>query len=49
MGFDYVFDTTYAADLTIMEEGSEFLERLKHKEDYSGHVYIPVVRDGFVS
>ena len=34
MGFDYVFDTTYAADLTIMEEGSEFLERLKHKEDY---------------
>ncbi len=24
MGFDYVFDTTYAADLTIMEEGSEF-------------------------
>ncbi len=34
MGFDYVFDTTFAADLTIMEEGSEFLERLKHKEDY---------------
>ena len=34
LGFDYVFDTTYAADLTIMEEGSEFLERLKHKEDY---------------
>ena len=34
MGFDYVFDTTYAADLTIMEEGSEFLERLKNKEDY---------------
>ena len=34
MGFDYVFDTTFAADLTIMEEGSEFLERLHHKEDY---------------
>lgn len=29
MGFDYVFDTNFAADLTIMEEGSEFLERLK--------------------
>ena len=34
MGFDYVFDTNYGADLTIMEEGSEFLERLKHKEDF---------------
>ena len=34
MGFDYVFDTTFAADLTIMEEASEFLERLNHKEDY---------------
>ena len=28
-GFDYVFDTSFSADLTIMEEGSEFLERLK--------------------
>ena len=27
IGIDYVFDTTYSADLTIMEEGSEFLER----------------------
>lgn len=34
MGFDYVFDTTFGADLTIMEEASEFLERLKHKSDY---------------
>lgn len=29
LGFDYVFDTQFSADLTIMEEGSEFLERLK--------------------
>ena len=29
LGFDYVFDTTFAADLTIMEEGSELLHRLK--------------------
>ena len=29
MGFDYVFDTNFTADLTIMEEGSEFLHRLK--------------------
>ena len=28
LGFDYVFDTDFAADLTIMEEGSEFLDRL---------------------
>ncbi len=29
LGFDYVFDTNFAADLTIMEEGSELLARLK--------------------
>lgn len=34
IGFDYVFDTNFAADLTIMEEASEFLERFAHKEDY---------------
>ena len=28
MGFDQVFDTTYSADLTIMEESAEFLERV---------------------
>ena len=32
MGFDYIFDTNFSADLTIMEEGSEFLEKLKNKE-----------------
>jgi NADP-reducing hydrogenase subunit HndD len=30
LGFDRVFDTDFAADLTIMEEGSEFLERLQN-------------------
>ena len=29
MGFDDVFDTNWSADLTIMEEGTEFLERFK--------------------
>ena len=29
LGFDYVFDTQFSADLTIMEEASEFLERLQ--------------------
>lgn len=28
LGFDYVFDTNFSADLTIMEEGSEFIDRL---------------------
>ena len=35
LGFDYIFDTNFTADLTIMEEGSEFLERFTHKADYA--------------
>ena len=31
IGFDYIFDTDFSADLTIMEEASEFLEKLKNK------------------
>ena len=34
IGFDYVFDTNFTADLTIMEEGSEFLERFTHRGQY---------------
>lgn len=30
MGFDEVYDTTYSADLTIMEESAEFLDRVKN-------------------
>ena len=30
LGFNDVFDTDFAADLTIMEEGTELLERLKN-------------------
>lgn len=33
LGFDYVFDTDFAADLTTMEEANEFVERLKSGED----------------
>ena len=29
LGFDYVFDANFSADLTIMEEGHELLHRLK--------------------
>jgi len=32
IGVDYVFDTTFSADLTIMEEASEFLERFTKGE-----------------
>ncbi len=31
LGAKYVFDTNFTADLTIMEEGSEFLARMKNK------------------
>jgi len=31
LGFDAVFDTQFTADLTIMEEGTELIERLKMK------------------
>ena len=34
MGFDYVFDTNFTADLTIMEEGSEFIQRFTHRGKY---------------
>jgi len=33
LGFDYVFDTTFGADLTIMEEASELIERIKTKQN----------------
>lgn len=31
LGFDKVFDTDFAADVTIMEEATEFISRLKNK------------------
>ena len=33
LGFDYVFDTNFGADLTIMEEGTELVSRLKRQEN----------------
>ena len=32
MGFDEVYDTTFSADLTIMEETAEFIDRVKMAE-----------------
>lgn len=34
MGFDYVFDTSFSADVTIMEEGNELIKHLQHPEQY---------------
>lgn len=34
IGFDYVFDTSFSADVTIMEEGSELLEHLQNPEHH---------------
>ncbi|MEA2042936.1 MAG: NADH-dependent [FeFe] hydrogenase, group A6 [Bacteroidota bacterium] len=33
LGFDHVFDTSFAADLTIMEESSELIKRIENNEN----------------
>ena len=33
MGFDYVFDTNFSADLTIMEEGMEFIHKMEEGKE----------------
>jgi len=43
LGFDHVFDTDFAADLTIMEEGSEFLDRLQKFLDGDKSVKLPIM------
>ncbi|MFW5890246.1 MAG: NADH-dependent [FeFe] hydrogenase, group A6 [Marinilabiliaceae bacterium] len=43
LGFDYVFDTDFAADLTIMEEGAELLDRLKKHLDGDKDVKLPML------
>ena len=40
LGFDKVFDTDFAADLTIMEEGTELLNRPHEIHDRSRQFYI---------
>ena len=39
IGIDYVFDTNYSADMTIMEEGSEFLSRLANRNRFKWPMY----------
>jgi NADP-reducing hydrogenase subunit HndD len=43
LGFDYVFDTDFAADLTIMEEGTELLDRLKRHLSGDTSARIPIL------
>ena len=43
LGFDYVFDTDFAADLTIMEEGTELLQRLSKYLSGDEEVKIPMM------
>ncbi len=35
LGVDYVFDTNFSADLTIMEEANELIERMTKHDDYT--------------
>lgn len=43
LGFDYVFDTDFGADLTIMEEGTEFLNRIKGYMAGDTSVRLPIL------
>lgn len=43
IGFDYVFDTDFAADVTIMEEGHELLERLNKVAHGEKDVKLPIL------
>ena len=43
LGFDKVFDTDFGADLTIMEEASEFLDRLTRHMNGDTTVKLPLL------
>ncbi len=43
LGFNYVFDTDFAADLTIMEEGTELLGRLSAFMNGDKNVKLPIL------
>ncbi|MGE0079244.1 MAG: NADH-dependent [FeFe] hydrogenase, group A6 [Bacteroidales bacterium] len=43
IGFDFVFDTDFAADLTIMEEGTELLDRLTRHLNGDKSVKLPIL------
>lgn len=43
LGFKYVFDTDFSADLTIMEEGTELLDRLTRHLNGDKSVRLPIL------
>lgn len=43
IGFDYVFDTDFAADVTIMEEGAELIKRLEQFIKGDKNVKLPIL------
>jgi NADP-reducing hydrogenase subunit HndD len=43
LGFDKVFDTDFAADLTIMEEGTELLDRITRYVNGDKSVKLPIL------
>ncbi len=43
LGFDYVFDTDFSADLTIMEEGTELLQRIQGHLEGDPDVRLPIL------
>ncbi len=43
LGFKYVFDTDFAADLTIMEEGTELLDRISRHLNGDKTVKLPIL------
>ena len=43
LGLDHVFDTDFAADLTIMEEGTELLDRLTKHLNGDKEVKLPIL------
>lgn len=43
IGFDYIFDTDFAADLTIMEEGTELLTRIDKFTKGDKNVKLPIL------
>jgi len=43
LGFHFVFDTDFAADLTIMEEGTELLDRLTRHLNGDKDVKLPIL------
>ncbi|MGL4403646.1 MAG: NADH-dependent [FeFe] hydrogenase, group A6 [Fusobacteriaceae bacterium] len=43
LGFQHVFDTSWGADLTVMEEAVEFRKRLEEGEEHKGKIQLPLL------